>query len=173
VAEDTELGVRLGQIGYAVWYHPEALAWHDHLAFTAAELVKRARGYAPANFQLCRKHPWLLGSGTGAFGKLDADWAAKTRDLLDQSRRQTAEWTQAIARFDQFNFAPLFSQRKGEVTEAELVLRTFDVIVPQVHMFHLLDGILKVWEREEKPSALGPQLSASSKVVSSQPSALS
>jgi glycosyltransferase involved in cell wall biosynthesis/MoaA/NifB/PqqE/SkfB family radical SAM enzyme len=157
VAEDTELGVRLDRIGYGVWYHPEALAWHDHLVFTAADLVKRARGYAPANFRLCRKHPWLLGPGTGAFGKLDADWAAKTRDLLDQSRRQITDWTQTIASFDQFNFAPLFSRRKGELAEAELVLRAFDEIVPRVHMFHLLDGMLKLWEQEEEPSALSYQ----------------
>jgi glycosyltransferase involved in cell wall biosynthesis/MoaA/NifB/PqqE/SkfB family radical SAM enzyme len=153
VAEDTELGARLGPNGCGVYFHPEALAWHSHLTFTTAHLVKRARSYAPANFMLCKKHPWLLGSGEGLFGKLDADWAANVKGVLDQSRRQISEWTKAIARFDNFDFAPLFSQPQGEVSEAERVLRTFDQIVPKVHTFHLLDALLELWE-EKSPCPL-------------------
>jgi GT2 family glycosyltransferase len=156
VAEDTELGVRLEQQGYRILYLPQARAWHDHLIFTAADLIKRARAYAPADLLLYRKHPRLLGSGRGPFGRLDAVWSAKTRNLLDQARQQVAEWTQAIARFDNLDFAPLFSLRRGEVTEAELVLRAFDQIVPQVHWFHLFERLVELRE-EERPSALIPQ----------------
>lgn len=156
VAEDTELGVRLEQQGYGILYHPQAFAWHDHLNFTAADLIGRARVYAPADILLFKKHPRLVASGQGPFGKFDAEWAAKTRDSLNQSRRQIIEWTQAIARFDHVSFAPLFSQRNGEVTEAELVLRAFDQIVPQVYWFHLFERILEL--REEavgfQPSAI-------------------
>ena len=159
VAEDTELGIRLAQQRYGILYHPGALAWHDHLTFTAADLIGRARLYAPADILLFKKHPHLLGSGRGPFGKFDADWAAKTKDSLEQSRRQITEWTQAIARFDHLDFAPLFSLRNGEVTEAELVLRAFDQIVPQVYWFYLFERILEL--REEavslQPSAISPQ----------------
>jgi GT2 family glycosyltransferase/glycosyltransferase involved in cell wall biosynthesis/SAM-dependent methyltransferase len=144
VAEDTELGARLEQKGYRILYRPKALAWHDHLDFTSTDLLKRARAYAPADLLLFKKHPRLLGAGTGPFGRLDDDWAAKTKDLVDRSRYQVAEWTKAIARFDKLDFAPLFSMRKGDATEAEIVLRTFDQIVPQVHWFHLFESILEL-----------------------------
>jgi hypothetical protein len=160
VAEDTELGARLALRGYRIRYHPQALAWHDHLTFTTADLIKRARAYAVADLLLFKKHPRLLGSGTGPFGRLDDDWATKTQDSLDKSRHQVAEFTRAIAHFDTLDFAPSFSIRKGEGTEAEMVLRTFDRIVPQVHWFHLFEKLLELRGEGEKPSALSHQLSA-------------
>jgi GT2 family glycosyltransferase/tetratricopeptide (TPR) repeat protein/glycosyltransferase involved in cell wall biosynthesis len=169
VAEDTELGVRLEQQGYRILYQPQALAWHDHLIFTAADLIERARVYAPADILLFKKHPRLLASGRSPFGKFDADWAAKTKVSLDQSRRQVTEWTQAIARFDHLDFAPLFNQRNGEVTEAELVLKAFDQVVPQVYWFHLFERLLELQEKVNCPSSLSPQLSA----LGSQPSVIS
>jgi GT2 family glycosyltransferase len=145
VTEDTELGARLEQKGYRIRYHPKALAWHDHLTFTAADLIKRARGYAPADLLLFKKHPHLLAPGTGPFGRLDDDWAAKTKTFLDKSRPQVGGLTRAIAQFDALDFAPLFSIRKGEGTAAENVLRTFDQIVPQVHWFFLFEKLLELW----------------------------
>jgi hypothetical protein len=144
VAEDTELGARLEQKGYRIRYHPKALAWHDHLTFTSADLIKRARAYAPADLLLFKKHPRLLGSGRGPFGRLDDDWAAKTQDSLHKSRRQVAELIRAIAHFDTLDFRLLFSIRKGEGTEAEMILRIFDQIVPQVHWFHLFEKLLEL-----------------------------
>lgn len=155
VAEDTELGARLEQDGYRTRYHPKALAWHDHLMFTTADLIKRARAYAPADLLLFKKHPRLLGSGKGPFGSLDDDWAAKTRDSLDKSRQQVAELIRAIARFDNLDFAPFFSIRRGERTEAEIVLKTFDQIIPQVHWFHLFEMLLELWgDGEKEPSRI-------------------
>ena len=144
VAEDTELGVRLEQKGYRIRYHPKAFAWHDHLTFSTAELLNRARAYAPADLQLFKKHPRLLASGAGPFGRLDDDWAAKTHDFLDESRSRMAEFTKAIARFDNLDFEPLFSIGNGSETEAGTVLRTFDQIVPQVHWFHLFERLLEL-----------------------------
>jgi GT2 family glycosyltransferase/glycosyltransferase involved in cell wall biosynthesis len=144
VAEDTELGARLVQEGYRIRYHPRAVAWHDHLKFTSTDLLKRARAYAPADLLLFKKHPHLLGSGTGPFGRLDDGWAAKTKDSLDKSRHQVSELIRAIAQFDTLDFAPLFSIRRGERTEAEMILRTFDQIVPQVHWFQLFERLLEL-----------------------------
>jgi len=162
VAGDTELGVRLERKGYRILYHPQALAWHDHIIFTAADLIGRARAYAAADLLLFRKHPYLLASGRGPFGRLDADWAAKTRNSLEQSRRQIMEWTQAIARFDHLDFAPLFSLRNGEVSEAEGVLRAFDQIVPKVYWFHLFERLLELREQAVsfQPSAISGRPSA-------------
>ena len=171
VAEDTELGVRLAQQGYRILFHPAALAWHDHLNNNCAELIKRAHAYAAADLLLYRKHPALLGSGTGLFGRLDAEWAARTRDSLAQLRQQVADWTQALARFDKLDFAPLFSLRRGPVTEAELVLQAFDQIVPQIQWFYRFERLLEL--REEavglQPSAVNPRQSA----IGPQPSAVS
>jgi GT2 family glycosyltransferase/glycosyltransferase involved in cell wall biosynthesis len=169
VAEDTELGARLEEKGYRIRYHPKALAWHDHLTFTTADLIKRARSYAPADLLLFKKHPRLLGSGTGPFGRLDDDWAAKTKDSLDKSRSQVAELTKAIARFDGLDFSPLFSIRKGEITEAEIVLRTFDQIVPQVHWFHLFEKLLEL--RGERRNNKGE--TETSETIGFQPSTFS
>ena len=168
VAEDTELGLRLEQQGYGILYQPQALAWHDHLIFTAADLIERAHVYAPADILLFNKHPRLIASGRGPFGKFDAAWAAKIKDALDQSRRQVIEWTQAIARFDRLDFAPLFYQRNGEATEAELVLKAFDQVVPRVYWFHLFERILELREKEDSPSTLNPNLSA----IGPQPSVI-
>jgi GT2 family glycosyltransferase/glycosyltransferase involved in cell wall biosynthesis len=155
VAEDTELGARLEQKGYRIRYHPKALAWHDHLIFTIADLIKRARAYAPADLLLFKKHPRLLGSGRGPFGRLDDDWAAKTKDSLDKSRHRVAEFTRAIAHFDTLDFTPLFSIREGEETAAETVMRTFDQIVPQVHWFHLFERLLELrGEGRTEPSGI-------------------
>jgi GT2 family glycosyltransferase/glycosyltransferase involved in cell wall biosynthesis len=155
VAEDTELGVRLEQKGYRIRYHPQAFAWHDHLTFTAADLLNRARAYAPADLLLFKKHPRLLTSGAGPFGKLDDDWAAKTQDFLDESRSRMAEFTKAIARFDNLDFEPLFSIGNGRETEAETVLRTFDQIIPQVHWFHLFESVLALrGEGVKEPSRI-------------------
>jgi len=156
VAEDTELGARLEREGYRILYRPEALAWHDHIIFTVADLIKRAHAYAQADLLLYGKHPRLLGDGTGFFGRLDAAWAAEVRAKVERSRRQVEEWTQAIARFDKLDFAPLYSLRNGEATEAQTVLRGFDQIVPSVYWFHFFERMLEL--REE--------------AVSSQPSAI-
>jgi GT2 family glycosyltransferase/glycosyltransferase involved in cell wall biosynthesis len=158
VAEDTELGVRLEQKGYRIRYHPKAFAWHDHLTFTAADLLSRARAYAPADLLLFKKHPGILASGTGPFGRLDDDWAAKTQGFLDESRARMVEFTKAIARFDNLDFEPLFSIGNGSETEAGIVLRTFDQIVPQVHWFHLFESVLAL--RGEGREALSFQPSA-------------
>jgi len=51
----------------------------------------------------------------------------------------------------------LFSQKNGDVTEAELVLRAFDQIVPQVYWFHLFERILELRGEDVsfQPSAIG------------------
>jgi GT2 family glycosyltransferase/glycosyltransferase involved in cell wall biosynthesis len=167
VAEDTELGARLEEKGYLIRYHPRAVAWHDHLKFTSADLLERARAYAPADLLLFKKHRRLLGSGTGPFGTLDDDWAAKTKDSLGKSRHQVAELTRAIAHFDNLDFAPLFSIRKGDRSEAEIVLRTFDQIVPQVHWFHLFEKLLELRGKEKNE----PRDAETREAISSQPSA--
>lgn len=149
VAEDTELGVRLEKEGYRILYHPKALAWHDHVIFTSADLIKRARAYALADLLLFRKHPHLLGGGEGPFGRLDGVWMAKTKDFLDQSRRQIAEWTQALGRLDKLDFAPLVSVQKSGMSEADSVLKAFDQIVPQVHWFHLFERLLELMDHEK------------------------
>jgi len=156
VAEDTELGVRLEQRGYRVLYHPQALAWHDHLLFTTANLIDRARRYALPDLLLFNKHPGLLGAGRGPFGRLDDNWAARTRDSLDRSRPQVAELTKAIAQFDAIDFAPLRSIGKGREVVAEMVMKTFEQIIPKVHWFHLFDEFLRRYnvERDLRGNAL-------------------
>jgi hypothetical protein len=79
-----------------------------------------------------------------------------------------AEFTRAIARFDTLDFAPLFSIREGEATAAEMVLRTFDQILAQVHWFYLFEKLLELrGEGKTEPGACGVEAGFSRAFVAS------
>ena len=145
VAEDTELGVRLRQIGYRVLYHPSAWAWHDHLSMTLGDLLHRARAYGEAEWMLLRKHPQLLGDGTGPFGQLSDEDAARLAGQVDHEREEVAEAVRVLQKFDHLDFLPLFSQTAGERTRAEEVMDLFSQIVPKVFYHHLFSTFLEAW----------------------------
>src|SRR5262249_32099333 len=48
VAEDTELGARLEKMGFRVFYHPLAMATHEHGQFTTEDLLRRGTRYGAA-----------------------------------------------------------------------------------------------------------------------------
>jgi cellulose synthase/poly-beta-1,6-N-acetylglucosamine synthase-like glycosyltransferase len=60
LSEDTELGLRLHEMGYRVLYHPRAHAWHDHLPYPACNLIRRARVYGADYFYMFKKHPRVM-----------------------------------------------------------------------------------------------------------------
>ena len=150
VAEDTELGVRLKQVGYQVLYHPQARAWHEHLSFTLADLIRRARTYGETELLLLRKHPHLLGDGTGPFGRLDEAAAQQIRASVEQQREQIAETVQVLERFEAIDFAPLFTIPSGERTAAAEVMELFSQVVPAVFWFYLCETFLEAWDKEQR-----------------------
>lgn len=57
--EDTDLGLRLEQLGYRVLFEPRALAWHLHV-LDLDDFARRQRTVARAFVRLFRKHPRAL-----------------------------------------------------------------------------------------------------------------
>jgi len=153
VAEDTELGVRLRKAGYKVLYDPLALAWHDHLQFTTADLIRRARAYGEADALLLRKHPQLLGDGSKPFGRMDTQSVAKLAARVESLRANAPETVRALEGFDDVDFRALLDQRVGETTAADEVMKLFEHAVPTIFWFYLLERFLEVWSPVAEPTA--------------------
>ncbi|MGH9507392.1 MAG: glycosyltransferase, partial [Terriglobales bacterium] len=155
VAEDTELGVRLEDRGWGVIYEPAARATHEHGPFTAADFVARARRYGPAQLRLHRKHPRLLGDGSGRLGGLDAATREAMRVAVERSSGQIAEYVRAIAAFDDRDFEPYFSRWMGLHTAADTVMAKFAQTLLPVHWHYVYASLLAAWE--ELPPAAEPR----------------
>jgi O-antigen biosynthesis protein len=149
VAEDTELGVRLRQMGFQVRYVPEARAIHDHLRFTMGDLIRRAEQYGRTELLLLRKHPQLLGAGKGPFGRLDAAAIENLRTFLTRQSKEVREAAASLEKFDAVDFAPFFSKPSNGRTAANDVMEAFKIAVPSVFWFHTVRGFLAAWD--EKP----------------------
>lgn len=155
VAEDTELGVRLEDRGWGVIYEPAAYATHEHGPFAAADFVARARRYGPAQLRLHRKHPRLLGDGSGRLGRLDAATREAMRAAVERSSGQIAEYVRAIAAFDDRDFEPYFSRWMGLHTAADTVMAKFAQMLLPVHWHYVYASLLAAWE-ELPPAAAEP-----------------
>lgn len=152
IAEDTELGVRLREMGFRVRYVPEARAMHDHVAFTLADLIRRAELYGRTELLLLRKHPHLLGDGSGPFGRLDAAAIEKLRGYAAERETEVKEAARSLEKFDSIDFEPFFSRPSGARSAAEDVMEAFKLAVPAVFWFHIVRGFLAAWE--ERPGRL-------------------
>ncbi|HXZ11065.1 MAG TPA: glycosyltransferase [Candidatus Sulfotelmatobacter sp.] len=161
VAEDTDLGIRLMRHGYRVLYLPEAVAFHDHLPFTIADLLRRAEAYAPAQLLLFQKHPDLLGDGAGPFGTLDELSIRKLREFVSRREKEVSEAVSALEKFDSVDFKPYFSKSVDARTAAEEVMGAFARAVPDIYFFHLYRNFLKAWDDSSARAAgaeAAPQL---------------
>ena len=150
VAEDTELGVRLRAAGYQVLYDPEALAIHDHLRMTSADLVRRAEIYGRTQLMLFRKHPHLLGNGTGPFGRLDDATIQRIRDYIERKSRDLQTGLQVLQKLDHFDLTPYFQSSNGERSAADQIMDTVARVVPVVFWFFLYKGFLAAWNDQNK-----------------------
>jgi O-antigen biosynthesis protein len=148
VAEDSDLGLRLGHQGFCVKYVPEAAATHQHLPFTVRDLICRAHAYGPMQLFFLRKHPALLGDGTSPFGMLDES-AAKSWQTLIASRREEIEATvKQLERIDALDFAPFLTMSAGERSAADEITALFRRAVPEVYWHYFFESLLDAWNRE-------------------------
>ncbi|MGA9884760.1 MAG: glycosyltransferase [Candidatus Acidiferrales bacterium] len=152
IAEDTELGVRLRQMGYHVRYVPEARAIHDHVRFTVCDLVRRAEQYGRTQLLLLRKHPQLLGDGTGPFGRLDPEAIEKLHAYAARQAKEVHEATASLEKFDTLDFTPFFSKPSNGRTAADDVMGGFKVAVPAVFWFHIVRGFLAARKEQRDPA---------------------
>jgi len=156
VAEDTELGTRLARKNIRVIYHPAAKAWHEHATFTSADLLRRAKAYGAADWDLFQKHPHLLGTGAGPFGLLtDADRRRKQTQLND-FRVAVANGLAALEALDTMDFRLLFRDTKNGPETAKDLIGQVGKIVPMIYWHYLFETFLQKWDEQERSSHSQP-----------------
>jgi hypothetical protein len=97
--------------------------------------------------QLFRKHPDLLGDGTGLFGRLDAPAVENLRDSVGRRRKEVEDAAAALEKFDAVDFRPYFQIPAGQKSAAEDVMELFARAVPQVYFHYFYESFLEAWDR--------------------------
>lgn len=146
LSEDTELGLRLFEMGYGVIYHPAAHAWHDHLPYKVANLIRRARVYGADYFYMFRRHPRVVkewGMPVNLAGPAAAT-AERIATYLEQNRRDVEAAVAALQRWDDVDFEPILADPR----ETAHVLALFQQAVPPIHWFYLFEKMLETMRRE-------------------------
>jgi GT2 family glycosyltransferase len=147
LSEDTELGIRLYEMGYRVLYHPEAHAFHDHLPYPARNLVRRARVYGADYFHMFGRHPrvmkeWAMPVNlTG----MDEQNAVRILQYVEEHRHDVEQAVEALERWDSVAFDPLLADHADT---AAMVLNLFRQAVPAIHWFYLLETMLQTMIQE-------------------------
>jgi GT2 family glycosyltransferase len=147
LSEDTELGIRLQEMGYRVLYHPEAHALHDHLPYPARNLIRRARVYGADYFYMFGRHPrvmkeWALPVNlTG----MDEPNAIRILHYVEAHRHEVEGALEALERWDSVNFEALLAEHADT---AATVLTLFRQAVPAIHWFYLFETMLHTMIRE-------------------------
>ena len=160
VAEDTEMGARLQRLGYRVRFEPSASATHEHASFDSDDLLRRAAAYGSATWHLLKKHPQLLGDGSGPFGRLnDADLQ---RLHSTRARQNTAAHSglAALRALDHFDIGPLWQKDAGGNRPVDDLIHKVATITPIVYWHHLFERFLAEAARERTPilAETAPQL---------------
>ena len=125
VAEDSDLGLRLGRKPYYVRYVPEACGIHQHLPFTIPDLIRRAELYDETQLALLRKHPTLLGDGGTFFAMLDEPAAEKWRALIGQRKQEVEDLAATVSPIDSLDFVPFLTRKKGDGTVVDEIIKLF------------------------------------------------
>jgi GT2 family glycosyltransferase len=164
LSEDTEMGVRLHELGYRVLYHPSAHAWHDHLPYPARNLIRRARVYGADYFYMFRNHPRVMREWampvklTG----MDAENALRIQGYVNQNRLQVQDAVVAIERWDTVDFEPILTDQPET---AAMILGLFRQAVPAIHWFYLFETMLHTMARELNLPHLDPERQAIAQVA--------
>jgi glycosyltransferase involved in cell wall biosynthesis len=146
LSEDTELGIRLFEMGYGVLYHPPAHAWHDHLPYAVGNLIRRARVYGADYFYMFRRHPrvvreWAMPVNlTG----MDGNAARAIQQYLEHNRSNVEKAAAALNEWETVEFEP-FLARPQDMAK---VMGLFQQAVPAIHWFYLLEKMLETMVRE-------------------------
>jgi len=146
LSEDTELGIRLFEMGYGVIYHPAAHAWHDHLPYAVPNLIRRARVYGADYFYMFRRHPRVIREWAMPvnFTGMDSNAAQSIRQYLEANRSNVEKAVAALDQWENVAFEPLLARPQ----EAAKVMALFQQAVPAIHWFYLLEKMLETMVRE-------------------------
>ena len=162
VAEDTEMGARLQRLGYRVRFEPSAAATHEHSSFDSDDLLRRAAAYGSATWHLLKKHPQLLGDGSGPFGRLNDADLHRLRSIREQQSTAAQSGLAALRALDQFDIAPLWQKDAGGNRPVDDLFRKVATITPIVYWHHLFESFLAEAARERTPilAETAPELAA-------------
>ncbi len=146
LSEDTELGLRLHEMGYRVLYHPRAHAWHDHLPYAVSNLIRRARVYGTDYFYMFQRHPrvmrdWMIPVNLDA---MDAPNADRILDYLNRNRSEVKDMVSSLERFDQIDFAAILDTNPKI---ASMVMDLFKMALPTVHWFYLFETMFEAMQK--------------------------
>ena len=146
LSEDTELGIRLFEMGYGVLYHPAAHAWHDHLPYAVGNLIRRARVYGADYFYMFRRHPRVVREWAMPVNLTGMDRSAAEAILqyLETNRRNVEKVSAALEQWETVEFEPFLARPQ----EAAQVMALFQQAVPAIHWFYLLEKMLETMVRE-------------------------
>jgi glycosyltransferase involved in cell wall biosynthesis len=147
LSEDTELGIRLYEMGYRILYHPEAHAIHDHLPYPARNLIRRARVYGADYFYMFGRHPrvmkdWAMPVTLTA---MDEPNALRLLHYVEEHRRDVEPAVEALEHWDSVDFDSLLT---GQPETAAMVLNLFRQAVPAIHWFYLFETMLHTMIQE-------------------------
>ena len=146
LSEDTELGIRLFEMGYGVLYHPTAHAWHDHFPYAVGNLVRRARVYGTDYFYMFRRHPRVIREWAMPVSLMgmDSSAAQSIRQYLEANRSRVEEAAAALDQWENVEFEPFLTRPQ----DAAQVVALFQKAVPAIHWFYLLEKMLETMMRE-------------------------
>jgi GT2 family glycosyltransferase len=152
IAEDTELGLRLEQAGYRVFYHPQAWVWHDHVTVTLDDLIGRARSYGCFYLRLARKHERfsrMVSEGPpfcdsiGPSGPLDRGAAQNIRAFMGRRSSRVRDAVTELQGYENLDFRALLEQPEAERGAAAQVMTLFREKVPLIQLFYFYEGLLE------------------------------
>lgn len=146
LSEDTELGIRLFEMGYGVLYHPGAHAWHDHLPYAVSNLIRRARVYGADYFYMFRRHPrvvqeWAMPINLAG---MDRNAAQEIARYLEANRHNVEKAAAALDQWENVEFEPFLKRPQ----DAAQVMALFQQAVPAIHWFYLLEKMLETMVQE-------------------------
>jgi len=146
LSEDTELGIRLFEMGYGVLYHPAAHAWHDHLPYAVGNLIRRARVYGADYFHMFRRYPRVVQEWAMPvkLAGMDKNAAQAILQYLETNRCTVETASAALEQWENVEFEPVLARPQ----EAAQVMALFRQAVPAIHWFYLLEKMLETMVRE-------------------------
>jgi glycosyltransferase involved in cell wall biosynthesis len=146
LSEDTELGLRLYEMGYRVLYHPRAHAWHDHLPYPVCNLIRRARVYGADYFYMFQKHPRVMSDWTlpVKLVAMDAPNAYRILDYLDRNRAEVKDLVASLERCEHVDFAAILDTSPQS---APMVMELFKRALPTVHWFYLFETMFETMQK--------------------------
>lgn len=151
-AADIELGVRMHGAGFLLKKLPPITSDHNHLSTSVEEFICKARRYGKAQAQLFNKHPFLVGDGSGAFGKLDATALKKLHQLVKQNRAEARDRAKELERVNAIDLRPYLNSQDGAL-KIQNVKQVVKEAVPVVYWTHFFASFLETWQEGKTRAA--------------------